>query len=73
MPSIFSPHPGCAHESEMTQEEVSEMLANEWCLLIWRAAVGYRHANTQTPEHADTLRVPIPASPRVLWAEEFWP
>lgn len=48
MPSNFSPHSGCAHKSEMTQEEVSETLANDWCRLIWRAAAGHRQANTQT-------------------------
>lgn len=70
----FSLHPGYAHEFEMTQEEISEMSANEWCLLIWRAAAGHRHASTQTPlnTQADTLREPIPASTPLLWAG-FWP
>lgn len=62
MASSFSPHLGCAHESARTQEEVSERPANERCSLIWRAAAGHRHANTQTAEHADTLREPVPAS-----------
>lgn len=71
----FSLHPGYAHEFEMTQEEISEVSANEWCLLIWRAAAGHRHASTQTPSHthAETLRESIPASTCLLWTEGFWP
>lgn len=53
----------------MTQEKVSERPANEQCPLICRAAAGHRHANTQTAEHTDTLREPVPASACPLWAE----
>lgn len=62
MTSSFYPHLGCAHKSSMTQEKVSERPANEQCPLICRAAAGHRHANTQTAEHTDTLREPVPAS-----------
>lgn len=36
------------YEFEITQEGVSELPANGWCLLISRAAAGHRHANTHT-------------------------
>ena len=55
--------PGCAWEVPSLGQDahinlkspkrvVSELPAKEWCLLIWRAAAGHRHANTHT--HTDT-------------------
>lgn len=53
MSSSFSSHPRCAHEFEMTQEEVSEMLANEWCLFnlessCWAQACKYTNTRART-------------------------
>lgn len=44
------------YEFEITQEGVSELPANGWCLLILRTAAGHRHAYTHTRTHRHTHR-----------------